>query len=54
LELQLRVGAARGGLGVCLAEQVLGGDRKGGVTIGAEEEQHEVREGVEGEVGPVL
>jgi len=33
---------------------VLGGDWKGVKAIGAQEEQHGVREGVEGEVGPVL
>jgi len=36
LELQLGVGAARGGLGVGLAEQMLGGDRKGAEAPGAQ------------------
>jgi len=33
---------------------VLGGDWEGGEAIGAEEEEHLVREGVQGEVGPIL
>jgi len=33
---------------------VLGGDGEGGEAIGAEEEQHVVGEGVQGEVGPIL
>ena len=33
---------------------MLGGDRKGAKSIGAQKEQHGVREGVEEEVGAVL
>jgi len=54
LELELGVGAAQGGLGIVLGEQVLGGNWKGTEAVRAQEEQHGVWEGVEGEVGPVL
>jgi len=37
-KLELGVGAGREGHGVGLAEQVLGGDRKGAEPIGAQEE----------------
>ena len=50
-ELELRVGAARGGHRVEVAEEVLGGDREGIQPILAQEEQHRVGEGVKGEVG---
>ena len=53
-KLELWVGAARGGLRVEVAKEVLGGDREGDKPIGAQEEQHRVGESVEGEVGPVL
>jgi len=33
---------------------VLGSDGEGGEAVGAEEEKHSVREGVQGEVGPIL
>jgi len=36
LKLELRVGAARGGLGIELAEPVLGGDWEGIKPIGAQ------------------
>ena len=48
------VGGARGGLGVQLAEQVLGGDWKGVMAIGAQEKKQGVSEDVKWEVGPVL
>ena len=48
------IGAAWRGLGVELAEQVLGGDWKGAEPLRAQEEQHGVRKGVKGEVGPVF
>ena len=41
-------------LGVGVAEQVLGGDWKGAEPIRAQEEQHGVRDSVEGEVSPVF
>jgi len=44
-ELKLRVGAAWRA-GVRLAEQVLGGDRKGGEAVRAEKEEHTVGEGL--------
>jgi len=50
-EFKLRVRAARGRSGVCLAYQVLGGDREGGVAVRAKEKKHRVGEGVQGEVG---
>jgi len=53
-ELELGVAAAWRGLRVELAEQVLGGNWEGTKPIGAQEEQYGVREGVQGEVGPVL
>jgi len=37
-ELELRVSAARGGLRIGFAKQVLGGDREGSVAVGATEE----------------
>ena len=43
-----------GGVRVCLAQQMLGGDRKGGEAMRAKEEKHRVGEGVQGQVGPVL
>jgi len=54
LELELGVGAARGGLGIVIDKQVLGGDWEGTEPVRAQEEQHRVGEGVEGDVGPVL
>jgi len=39
---------------VRLDEQVLGGDREGGVAVGAKEEEPRVGEGVQEEVGPVF
>ena len=54
VELEQGVGAARGGLGVVINEQVLGGDREWAEPVGAQEQQHGVWEGVEREVGPVL
>jgi len=54
LELELGVGAARGGLRIVLGEEVLGGNWKETKPVRAQEEQHGVWEGVEGEVGPVL
>ena len=53
-ELKLWVGSAWGGSGVQLSQQVLGGDRKGGEAVGAEEEKHRVGEGVKRKVGLVL
>jgi len=53
-ELELGVGAAQGGRRVGFAEQVLGGDREGGMAVQAEEEENGVGEGVQGEVGSVL
>jgi len=54
LEFQLRVGAARRGLGLVFNEQVLGGDWEGAEPVGAQEKQHGVWEGVEGEVSTVF
>ena len=54
LKLELWVGAARGGLRIEVAKEVLGGDREGVKPIGAQEEEHRGGEIVEGEVGPVL
>jgi len=48
------IGAAQRGLGVGLAEPVLGGDWRGAEPIRAQEEQHGVWEGVEGEVCPIF
>jgi len=53
-ELELGVGAAWWGRRVRLAQQMLGGYRKGGGPLGAEYEQYGVREGIKGEVSPVL
>ena len=53
-ELELGVGATRWGHRVGLAEQVLRADRQGGVAIGALEEKHGVREGVQGQMCPVF
>ena len=53
-DLELRVVAARGGAGVRLDQQVLGGDWEGRVAVGAKEKKHRVWEGVQGEVGPVF
>jgi len=54
LELELGVGAAWGGLGVMIYEQVLEGDREGAEPVGSQEKHHAVWEDVEREVGPVL
>jgi len=54
VQFELRVGAARGGLRVELADQVLGGHWEGIKPIGAQEEQHRVGKGIEREVGPVF
>jgi len=40
LELELRVSPLRGGGGIGFAQKVLGGNRKGGVPIGAQDEKH--------------
>ena len=48
------IGSARGWLRVVIDEQVLGGDREGTEPVRAQEKQHGVWEGVEGEVGPIL
>jgi len=53
-ELELGVGAARGGRGPGLAEQVLGGDWEGGVAIRAKEKKPRVGESVQGEVSSIL
>ena len=53
-EFQLGVGGTLEGLGVGLAEYVLGGDWKWAEPIAAQEEEHGLREGVEGDVGPVF
>ena len=53
-ELEMRVGAAWGWLRIEVANEVLGGHRKGMKPIGAQKKQHRVGEGVAGEVGPVL
>jgi len=39
-KLQLGVGATRGGRGVYVSQEVLRGDREGGVAIRAKEEEH--------------
>jgi len=54
LKLELWVGAARGGLGIEVAEEVLRGDREGVKPVLAQKEKHRVGESVEGEVGPIL
>ena len=54
LMLELWVGAARGGLGVEIAKEVLGGDWEGVKPVVAQKEKHRVGEGVVGQVGPVL
>ena len=54
LKPQHGVGAAQGGCGVVVNEEVLGGDWEGGVAIGAEEEQYRVGEGVQSKVSPIL
>jgi len=54
LEFELRVGAARGGRGVVVDDQVLGGDRLRVEPVRAQQEQHRVWEGVKGEVSPIL
>ena len=54
LGFELGVGAARGGRREGFTEQVLEGDRAGGVAIRAKEEGHRVGECVQGEVGPVF
>ena len=48
------VGEAQGGLGVVIDKQIVGGNGAGTEPVRALEKQHGVREGVEGEVGPVL
>ena len=53
-ELKLRVGAARGRVGVSLSQQVLGGDRKGRAAVRTKEEKQRVGESVQREVSPVL
>jgi len=52
--LKLRVGAARGRVGVLFSQQVLGGDRKGRAAVSAKEEKQRVGESVQREVSPVL
>ena len=54
LKLELRVGAAQGGLRIEVTKEVLGGDREGVKPVLAQKEQHRVVEGVEGQVGRVL
>ena len=44
----------RGGVGVGLAQEVLGGDRERGVAVRAKEKKHRVGKGVEREVSPVF
>jgi len=53
LELQLGVGAARRRGWVVFAKKVLGGHREGFEPARAQDKEHGVREGIQGEVGPV-